>query len=294
MKDARSFTETLGGRWHDLYGTAPCPVCQPQARKDQNALTLSDGLDGRLLLHCKKANCSFRNILAAAGVVSGHFAPPVAKCLLARETECRVEAEKKSHQARRLWEQSVPIAGTVAETYLREARGITCSLPPTLRFHPACWHTSGQYMPALIALVEGGKGFAVHRTYLHADSSTKARVMPNKMMLGGIAGGAVRLTEAQGPLVVAEGIETSLSLSCGLLSSLSNVWAALSTSGLRSLYLPNAPGQLIVAPDGDPAGRSAANDLAASAHKLGWNVSLLPAPNGLDWNDILQKKGDTV
>jgi hypothetical protein len=40
MTDARTLTMALGGRWWRGYGSAPCPVCQPERRKDQDALTL--------------------------------------------------------------------------------------------------------------------------------------------------------------------------------------------------------------------------------------------------------------
>jgi hypothetical protein len=130
----------------------------------------------------------------------------------------------------------------------------------------------------------------VHRTYLRADGTDKADIDPPKAMLGAVAGGAIRLSEGAGRLVVAEGIETGLSLSCGLLRTPVNVWAALSTSGIRGLLLPTQPGRLTIAPDGDPAGRDAANALAERAHALGWQVSLLPAPDGCDWNDILTGK----
>jgi hypothetical protein len=134
----------------------------------------------------------------------------------------------------------------------------------------------------------------VHRTYLRADGSGKADIDPAKLMLGPTSGGAVRLTGAAGQLVVAEGIETALSLASGLLRAPATVWAALSTSGIRGLRLPDHPGLLTIAPDGDTAGREAANELAARAHALGWQVSLLPAPDGRDWNDILTMKGEAA
>ena len=101
----------------------------------------------------------------------------------------------------------------------------------------------------------------------------------------------MRLSEAHGPLVVAEGIETALSLACGLLRAPAAIWAALSTSGLRGLTLPLTSGRLTIAPDGDDAGRAAAHALAERADALGWRVSLLPAPDGRDWNNILTMKG---
>ena len=87
MTDARSLTMALGGRWHGRYGTAPCPVCQPERRKDQNALTLADGRDGRLLASCKKSACAFSDIIRAAGIAPGEYQPPDPAILAQRERE---------------------------------------------------------------------------------------------------------------------------------------------------------------------------------------------------------------
>jgi hypothetical protein len=293
MMDARTLTRALGGRWWRGYGTAPCPVCQHERRKQQNALTLRDGSTG-LLAHCKKSECDFRAILGAAGVAPGTYRAPDPAILAQREAEDRADREKRARQAATVWREAQPIAGTVAAYYLRD-RAITCDLPDTLRFHPNCWHgpTAKRY-PALVALVEGGDAFAAHRTYLLPDGSGKARIDRPKAMLGPTAGGAVRLTEGPGGLVVAEGIETALSLACGLLRAPATIWAALSTSGMQSLRLPPSPGKLTIAPDGDPAGKAAAHSLAERATALGWQVSLLPAPDGRDWNDILAMKGEAA
>ncbi|TFL15977.1 toprim domain-containing protein [Jannaschia formosa] len=67
---------------------------------------------------------------------------------------------------------------------------------------------------------------------------------------------------------------------------------ATASTAMRGLRLPPEAGRLTIAPDGDPAGRAAAHDLAERAHASGWAVSLLPAPEGRDWNDILTKKGE--
>lgn len=291
MTNARELTKALGGRWHGAYGVSPCPVCQSDRRKGQNALTLADGRNGRLVLHCKKSACAFTDILAAAGLRSSDYRAPDPAEMAKREAERRKEAQRKADQAKRIWQEAQPIAGTVAEAYLRDARRITCPLPPTLRFHAACWHgpTAKRY-PAMVAAVQGAGSPAVHRTYLRTDGTGKADVDPPKAMLGAVAGGAVRLSDGAGRLVVAEGIETALSLSCGLLRTPAAVWAALSTSGIRGLHLPPQAGRLTIAPDGDPAGREAANALAERAHALGWHVSLLPAPDGRDWNDVLTEK----
>ena len=294
MTDAKEVTLALGGRWHGRYGAAPCPVCQSESRKGQNALTLADGISGRLVLDCKKSACAFLDILAAAGLRSGGYTPPDPAILAQRKAQQKAEAEKRAAQAKRLWLEAQPIAGSLAETYLR-GRGITAPLPATLRFHPECWHgPTAQRLPAIVAAVQGAGLPAVHRTWLRADGLGKADIDPPKAMLGAVAGGAVRLTEGLGPLVVAEGIETAFSLASGLLRTPATVWAALSTSGIRGLKLPTQLARLTIAPDGDAPGREAANALAERAHALGWQVSLLPAPDGRDWNDILTKKGEAA
>jgi len=289
MTDAKTLTLALGGRWHGAYGLAFCPA---HDNTRTPALSLADGEGGRLLAHCH-AGCAFADIIDALkrrGLVDGCGDHATSHRDHDRViAKARAEDQKRrADQAHRLWREAGPVAGALAERYLR-ARGVTCALPETLRFHPACWHQSGVRLPALLALVEGGDDFAVHRTYLGPDA-LKASVDPAKAMLGPCAGGAVHLSASEGPLVVAEGVETALSLLSGLLREPSTVWAALSTSGVKALRLPPEPGRLIITPDGDPAGKAAAHDLAGRANALGWAVSLLPAPEGRDWNDVIRRR----
>lgn len=292
MSDARALTLALGGKWYRSYGLACCP-----AHGDRRpSMTLRDAPDRRLLLHCK-TGCSFLDVLTALrdrGLLNRHARPqpPDASEIARRRAEDEAEAVKREKQALSVWRESIPVHGTIAETYLR-GRGITCPLPDSLRFHPECWHgATAQRLPALVARVDGLPRLAVHRTYLRPNGTGKAEVDPAKAMLGAALGGAVRLADGQGPLVVAEGIETALSLASGLLRAPATVWAALSAAGMAGLRLPNGiPHKLTIAPDGDTAGREAAHKLAERASALGWAVSLLPAPDGRDWNDILKMKG---
>lgn len=293
MMDAQTLTLAFGGRWHGRYGTCACPVCQPDKRPGQDALTLADGSKG-LLAHCKRSGCDFRSIVGSLGLPPGSITPPDPALIAQREAERQAEAAKRERQARALWAEAQPIAGTPAQAYLH-GRGIDYELPAVLRFHPEAWHgVTARRLPALVALVRGADGFAVHRTYLRADGSGKAQVDPAKAMLGTVAGGAVRLSEGAGRLVVAEGIESALSLACGLLDGPAAIWAALSTSGLRGLRLPDRPGRLTIACDGDTAGRGAAQSLAERAHGLGWQVGILDPGDGADFNDILTGKAVQV
>ena len=294
MTDAREITLALGGKWFRRYGAAPCPLCQPSGHKLQNALTLADGDDGRLLLNCKKSSCSFLDILVAAGIGSGDYKAPDPSTTAAREAQHRADEQRRAAQADHVWREAQPIQGTLAEVYLR-SRGIVGPLPKALRFHAACWHgpTAKRY-PAMIAAIQGNRLPAIHRTYLRSDGLGKADIERPKAMLGVVTGASVRLSEAHERLVVCEGVETGLSLSSGLLDAPARVWAALSTSGMRRLSLPPRAGQLTIASDGDKAGREAANVLAERADALGWQVTLMPAPEGLDWNDVLMMKGEAA
>lgn len=286
MTEAERITRSLGGRWYGKYGTACCP-----AHGDQHpSLSLSDAPNGRLLAHCK-SGCSFLAVLAALrgkGLLhgTGPARPPDPAELARRRATGEAGAAKREAQARAVWTEALPVAGTLAEAYLR-GRRITCNLPESLRFHPACWHPSDKRLPALVARVDSAVGFAVHRTFLRPDGTGKADAEPTKAMLGPAAGGHVMLTQAAGPLVVAEGIETALSLASGLLRAQATIWATLSAPGMAALTLPLTPGQLTIATDGDSAGRGAGHKLAERAIALGWSVRLMPAPDGRDWNDVL-------
>lgn len=287
MTDAKTITLALRGKWFGRYGITCCPA---HANTRTPSLSLSDGDGGRLLLHCH-AGCTFTAILDALkgrGLVegSGHYSPPSVEELARIRQAEKEQADKQEARALACWREGMPICGTIAETYLRH-RGITAELPDTLRFHPECWHPAGKRWPAMVALVEGAPRLAIHRTYLRPDGLGKAEVDPAKAMLGAVAGGAVRLASGDDKLVICEGIETGLSLASGLLRGPASIWAALSTSGMKALTLPDIAGRLTVATDGDDAGKQAGRALAVRAMNAGWKVGLFPAPDGRDWNDVL-------
>mgnify|MGYP006271802715 CR=1 FL=1 len=292
--DPSDLCRALNGRWRGNYGTAACPVCQRDRRADQDALTIGTGDDGRLLLHCKRAGCAFADVLTAAGVRPGAFTAPDPLEVARRLEAQRAQEQKRADAAARTWAQAQPIGGTVAEAYLR-GRGIRSALGPALRFHPRCLHgPTGQRLPAMVARIAGGEGVAIHRTYLRPDGSGKAAVTPSKAMLGSARGGAVRLLEGPRRLLVAEGIETALS-AAALLEDPATVWAALSASGMQGLTLPplanGRAAPLIVAVDGDDAGRAAGRALAQRATATGWHVKIADPGDGLDFNDLTQAEG---
>ncbi|MDS9467820.1 toprim domain-containing protein [Paracoccus sp. MBLB3053] len=200
--------------------------------------------------------------------------------------------QRQSDRAKQTWEQAQPIEGTPGEAYFR-LRGLSCPLPPSLRFHPALYHGAvDRCLPAIVAFVRGGPP-AIHRIYID-QHGRKAAVDNIKMSLGPVSGGHVPLRFGDlSKVIVAEGIENGLALMCDTLADYFghdvSVWSALSSSGMAALRLPDPdPGdQLLIAPDADEAGMAAASQLAAAA--LGWRVQVIPAPQGMDWNDLIKE-----
>ncbi|PZQ96192.1 MAG: DNA primase [Cereibacter sphaeroides] len=213
---------------------------------------------------------------------------------VSRKPESKSRGDTREAAAR-LFAASVPISGTLAETYLR-SRGITCSVPDAvLRFHPKCWYREegarkAVPMPAMIAAVTDAAGriHGVHRTWLAADGGGKADVRVPKRAMGLLIGNAVRIDPALDILVIGEGIETMLSIreaAPGL-----PVWAGLSSFHLGAVSLPESLQRLYIARDGDPAGERAAEKLSDRATAIGIAVQLLEPRLG-DFNDDLRTDG---
>ena len=144
--------------------------------------------------------------------------------------------------ARRLLAMSTPIAGTLAETYLRK-RGIANSRKISLRFHPRCYYRADAgdrdnvptSWPALIAAVTDldGTVTGVHRTWLDPSGKGKAPVATPRRAMGHLLGNGVRFGRVDDTMVAGEGIETMLSLA-EVLPSLPGI-AALSANHLAAL-----------------------------------------------------------
>jgi hypothetical protein len=201
--------------------------------------------------------------------------------------------------ARRLWAITRPLAGTVAETYLR-TRGITnLAECEALRFHPHCWHRGDDAdprdrvrdaWPALIAVVTAldGATTGAHRTWLDPTSACKAPVSTPRRAMGLLLGNAVRFGRAVDVMMAGEGLETVLSLRQVMPSM--PAAAALSASHLAALELPAGLRRLYIAQDNDPAGRRAVEVLADRARAAGVEaLTLVPALD--DFNEDLHHLG---
>jgi putative DNA primase/helicase len=169
-----------------------------------------------------------------------------------------------------------------------------------LRFHPDLthWDTRSGY-PGMLGVVRDRDGeiIGLHRTYMTEQpdgSVTKAAMAKPRMMLGKIAGGAVRLGgfTVETALGICEGIETGLAVmkACPGLA----VWATLSTSGLEQVQLPPEAKRVIILADHDEsgAGLRAAETAARKLRMEGREaVIALPPAAGQDFNDLLLASG---
>jgi len=285
--NAESIAKALGARKAGGTWMARCPA------HDDREPSLSIGIsgDGKILVHCH-AGCEQKEVIAAIQLRGlwpengrRRFTRPGFRGV-ARTTEPDRDDAKRTETALTIWQSAKPAQETAVETYLA-SRGMRLPPPDALRFHAGLKHPSGGVWPTMIALVTRGvdnTGLAIHRTFLARDGVGKAPVKPQKMMLGPCRGGAVQLAALGGVLMVGEGIETCLA---AMQATGHPAWAALSTSGLRTIELPEGVKDVIVLADGDTAGEAAARDCAWRWNREGRRVRVARPPQGMDFNDML-------
>jgi putative DNA primase/helicase len=253
-----------------------CPACGYR-----DGLRVSER-EGRALWWC--ASCTDKAVLAEA-VTGRRAASP------RQPDHAPADHADRRAGALRLWDAALPVQGTPAQHYLA-TRGLVLPDGLALRFLPDAKHPSGARCMCMIALaVDGaGQGQAVHRTYLAPGGIGKAKLDPPRATLGPIGGAVVRLCQPhpEKPLIIGEGIETSLS--AGLLTGLP-AWAALSAGNMARVPLPDDVLDVWLASDHDAPGQRAAWQAADAFMAQGRAVRMLtPDAPGEDFNDILQRR----
>jgi hypothetical protein len=200
---------------------------------------------------------------------------------------------------RRLRATSWPLAGTLAEDYLR-ARGIAVTPDlRALRFHPRCFYRTTdpatgadcyEAWPALLAAVTDIPGCVtgLHRTWLDPSGFEKAAVPSPRRSLGEIAGHGVWFGAADDVMATGEGLETVLSVRTAVPAM--PMAAALSSGHLGMFRPPYTLRRLYIAQDNDPAGQLAAQKLSRSALCVGIEPIVL-TPTLKDFNDDLRQFG---
>lgn len=229
---------------------------------------------------------------------------------------------RKAQTAVGIWESCRPIAGTLAEKYLR-GRGIDVppsGWPDVIGFHTglewelgSVWEkvgdedrkvSPGPIFPALVGRVQdiSGDTTAVWRIFIDPATAKKAPVDNPKLGLGPATGGAVRIGGI-GPVIGgAEGLETALG-AWSLVKFKYPVWSLLSTAGVSEFEPPMAIKKIMGFPDGDKplmkdrsgeyipaeagAGMRAQLKLKARCAEMGVEFSMQPEPAmNTDYLDI--------
>jgi Toprim domain-containing protein len=255
-----------------------------------HSLVLGDG-NNTLLVKCFGGDCAPEDILAELrhrGLIEGRdrqrqpLRPPPSP---PSDRDRDNDHERRQHEkAAWLWSQRQPIEGTISETYLRQARGITCPLPPTLAFLPP---RTPKHHPAMIAAfslpdeIEPGllgtprNVEAVHLTLLRSDGSGKADIEHPKLFVGSPKNLPIVLSPPSDlpGLAITEGIEDALTAhqATGL-----GAWAAGSAARMSVLAeaLPRYIESVTVCAHTDQAGQDGALTLAAALGRLGVEVSI--------------------
>lgn len=302
LTDIERMALTLGNTHSQNNGfVCSCPVSSHgKGRGDINpSLSIAPGTDGQLLLHCY-AECDYYDIyqeIKARGLLANYLKTSAYQHTRTSKDYAQkikpADSECKKTYAQQLWANAANPQGSAVETYLK-FRGIHRGIPPTIRYIADAKHSpTGKTYPCMISAImrwPDSQVMGVHRTFLSTDGKGKAFIEPNKMMLGDVSGGAVRLTlNPLGEiLIVGEGIESMLSL-VGVYTDY-GIWAVLSASNFQSLVLPELPlaSTIIIAADHDDAGLKAAKSAAKKWSLQGRVVKIsCPSERGADFNDAL-------
>jgi hypothetical protein len=249
------------------------------------------------LVHCFGAGNSLQEKRRVLALLKDMFSPAATPHLLPVAPVARVSPHApRTGEALKIWHEARAPEGTPVEAYLHLHRH-ELTLPPNasevMRFHPAC-PFARERTPALVCLVRDvvtNKPKAVHRTALSRDGRKITINGKDKLALGPVSGGAVKLTadeEVTTCLGVAEGIETALSLRKLPEFGPSPVWSLLSAGGVERL--PVLPGIecLWLAVDNDEAGLRTTARTTERWENAGREVVLVtPTTPGSDLNDVL-------
>jgi Toprim domain len=262
-----------------------CPLCAPfrrpenQKKKVLRIWRKPDGFASYCCIHCGARGCVFDKTARQIDPKAMARARAEAEAL----NQKQVAASRR--KARALWYHRQTIAGSPAETYLRQVRGYSGTLPATLGFIPA----HGDNLPAMIAafgmaeeiepgVLQPGDVCGVHLTLLLPDGSGKAGTGRDKIMLGREHTLPIALQPPTDmlALAIAEGIEDALSIhqATGL-----GAWAAGSASRLPMMaeHVPSYIECVSISVDADRAGQNNAKELAKQLRARGIEVRLLRA-----------------
>jgi putative DNA primase/helicase len=203
-----------------------------------------------------------------------------------REKEVAQRVARQLSRVVKIASECIPVEyGQPVRNYVA-ARGIPAS---TMALAVAAGslreHVDAQGRVSMIALAHDklGRLRALQMTKLMPDGSGK-RGDPARLTFGPLIGSACRLMQVQGDtLAVCEGTETALAF-----YTLRKIptWSLFGVANLSAFTPPAGIRRLVIGADGDRAGLEAAERLFDRLRGR-IRVIIAPAPDGLDWLDVL-------
>lgn len=317
--DTDNLFRKTSGKWPDIlmqHGVSeravsgkhgPCPMCggedrfrmisnEGNARWVCNQCGTGDGMD--LLMATNNLSFIQAKELVDPIACTSKYAKPLG----------RVNSKEKRRMQRMnadTWKEANP-RSTVLRAYM-ESRGIKHWEGADIRMHHSLMFYDDDRKPVkkmecMLARIatRDGKLACLHRTYLHLMEDGSYRTKKKMTKTGrDWKGGCVRLfpTKGSDTLIVAEGIETALSLRdiySHKNGELIPCWAAISAGAMERMAVPESIKKVIIGCDNDAnfTGQKAAYTLAnrlAVQDKREVVVAVAPRV-GTDWNDY--QKGE--
>ena len=287
MSKLKRIVDAMGGALSE--GGRRALIRGPGHGPADRSVSLLETEDGRVLIHCFSPRDDWRAVRAELADL-GLLDESEYEHASVSDPVVRVQGEQRDEDRRarvlRFWEESVAVAGTVGERYLR-ARAIEGELPgpDVLRFHPHMTSLEDrERRPALVAGLVNNDGVleGIQVTLLTAHGAAKAALATPRRTIGRLMGHYVRIDAPGDVLLVAEGLETALSARRALGAG---AWAFLSAENLAQFEPPLVIDKLIIAADHDEAGLGAAARLKERAETSITCVIALPPDDHSDWND---------
>ncbi len=193
---------------------------------------------------------------------------------------------------------------SIAHRYLTQRRGITCEVGIDIKTTGI--KNQNQYLPAIVAFARNEQGVITGGQQILLDKRTggKADIDIAKKSFGKIAGSFVEVGKAENTLkgkvnitIIAEGLETALSVKQSLANDLNNkdiqvkVLCSLGISNIKN-YKPAAGEKIIIAADNDGEHAVTSKTIDTAKGELqskGAFVEIVRPDRVGDFNDILQQ-----
>lgn len=271
-QDTLNLVARLGGKWSGDSAMVCCP-----AHADKTpSLKISQG-EQNILVWCY-AGCSGADVLSAIRKQTGSTI---------RSTRATEEYKPRNPDIHRhIWNSGIDVRGSLAESYLRDVRGIDY-LPPDILFHPRCPQgkkrdNSFKELPALLVGIFRSQSLvAVQRIFLDPNTAQYTA----KMLIGDNRGGLWPST-FPAHMRIAEGFETAAAFSqiTGL-----HAGAAFGNRNLPYFKVPPTTERITYLPDNDHEGTSWTQKAIDQRSQEGLLADAHPCPaNFGDWADIIK------